>query len=184
MKKCRALRCTVAVLAGIGLVTPRCALMAGEKPAKPAIADVVLNESGDLEGAVVSTEAGKPVDGALVTLSKQGKAVAKTTTNENGKFELASVKSGVYELKAGPTTKAVRVWNVDAAPPAASDEATLVVGATVRGQEYSDPYYEMGGVDFFTLGTLVTSAGALAVGIVAVSKINDVEDDVNALASP
>lgn len=184
MTRLRAFRSALVVLAGIGLITPRCALQAGEPPAKKAVADVVLSENGDLAGAVVST-AGKPVDGAVVTLTKQGKSVAQTTTNARGAFELASVKSGIYELKAGPAKKLVRVWSADAAPPAAADEAKLVVGTTIRAQdEYADDYFEAGGLDFVSLATVTAAVGGLAVGIVNQSDINDLQDDVNGLGSP
>jgi hypothetical protein len=185
MTRLRAFRSALVVLAGIGLITPQCALQAGEPPAQKAVADVTLTESGELAGAVVST-AGKPVDGALVTLKKQGKSVAQTTTNARGAFALASVKSGIYELKAGPATKLVRVWSADAAPPAAVTQAKLVVGPTVRaqGEEYADDYFEAGGLDFVSLATVVTSTGALAVGIVNQSDLNDLKDDVNQQASP
>jgi hypothetical protein len=186
MTKLRTIRFAAVVAAGFGLATPRCALQAAEKPAAKAVADVALSAEGDLAGVVTSN--GKaPVDGALVTLSKQGQVVAKTTTNEQGEFSLVGVKGGVYELKAGPSTKLVRVWNEKSAPPSAADHATMVVNPTVRAQGgpvVDDPYYEMGGVDFLSIATLATSAGALAVGIVDLAKINDVQDDVDKLASP
>jgi hypothetical protein len=181
MTKLRAFRCAAVALAGLGLLTPRCVLHAGEAPARKAAAvDIALDESGDLAGAVVATD-GKPIDGAVVTLSKQGKPVARTTTNEAGAFALASVKGGTYEIQAGDSARIVRVWNADAAPPAAAEGATLVVGQTVRGQ---DGYYEAGGFDFLTMATLATSAGALAIGIVNQADLNDLKDDVDDLASP
>jgi hypothetical protein len=182
MTKLRAFRCAAVALAGLGLITPRCVLRAGETPAsKAAVVDIALDESGDLAGAVVATD-GKPVDGAVVTLSKQGKAVARTTTNEAGAFALASVKGGTYEIQAGDSARLVRVWHSEAAPPAAAESATLVVGQTVRGQDGG--YYEAGGFDFLTLATLATSAGALAIGIVNQADLNDLKDDVDDLASP
>jgi hypothetical protein len=173
------MRCAAVMLAGIGLIAPRCTLQAGEAPARTAVADVALTGSGELAGAVVS-DTGAPVDGAIVTLSKQGKAIARTTTDEQGTFALA-VKSGTYQLHAGHTSRSVRVWQADAAPPAAAEEATLVVGTTVRGQEdyYGDPYYDMGGLDFISLATVTTSAGALAVSIVNQSDLNDLNDKVD-----
>jgi len=185
MTRLRAFRSALVVLAGIGLITPQCALQAGEPPAKKAVAEVTLTESGELAGTVVST-AGKPVDGALVTLKKQGKSVVQTTTNERGAFALASVKSGVYELQAGPATKLVRVWSADAAPPAAANQAKLVVGPTVRaqGEEYADDYFEAGGLDIISLTTVAGAVGGLAIGIVNQADINDLQDDVNGLGSP
>lgn len=185
MTRLRTLHCTLVVLAGIGLITPRCDIRAGEPTARKAVADVTLTESGDLAGAVVSSS-GKPVDGALVTLTKQGKSVAQTTTNADGEFALASVKSGMYELQAGPSRRAVRVWSADAAPPSAVEQANLVVEPTVRGQDeyYGGDYYGSSGIDFISLATVVTSTGALAVAIVNQSDINDLQDDVKKLGSP
>jgi hypothetical protein len=178
------------VTAGLGVAAPQCALQAGEKPAAarkaaPKAADVKLSQNGALAGAVVS-ETGKPVDGAMVVLTKEGKPVAKTTTNGQGKFALASVKSGSYELRAGHTTRLVRLWNSDVAPPASAEKATVVMDSTtVRAQDgYTDPYYEAGGIDFLTLATLGVGTAGLAVGIVNQSDLNDIQDDIDNVGSP
>jgi hypothetical protein len=180
------------VTAGLGVAAPHCALQAGEKPvarkAAPKVADVTLTKGSALNGAVVS-EAGKPVDGAIVMLTKEGKPVAKTTTNAEGKFALASVKSGSYELKAGHTTRLVRLWNSDVAPPASAEKATLVMDSTVRAQNgYADPncepYYEAGGIDFITLATLGVGTAGLVVGIVNQADLNDIKDDIDGIGSP
>ena len=189
MTRLRTLRFAMVVTAGLGVAAPQCALHAGEKPAaakkKPTVADVSLTDQGALSGAVVS-ETGKPVDGAIVTLTKEGKPVAKTTTNAQGKFALASVKSGSYELKAGHTTRLVRLWNSDVAPPASAEKATLVMDSTtVRAQDgYSDPYYEAGGIDFLSLATVGAATAGLAVGIVNQSDLNDIQDDIDDVGSP
>lgn len=190
MTRLRSLRFAMVVTAGLGVAAPQCVLQAGEKPAAakkaaPKVADVTLTKSSALNGAVVS-EAGKPVDGALVVLTKEGKPVAKTTTNAEGKFALASVKSGSYELKAGPTTRLVRLWNSDVAPPASAEKATLVMDSTtVRAQDgYTDPYYEAGGIDFITLTTLGVGTAGLVVGIVNQSDLNDIKDDIDDVGSP
>ncbi|HVJ68795.1 MAG TPA: carboxypeptidase-like regulatory domain-containing protein [Caulifigura sp.] len=190
MTRLRTLRFAMVVTAGLGVAAPQCVLQAGEKPAAakkaaPKVADVSLTENGALAGAVVS-EAGKPVDGAIVTLTKEGKPVAKTTTNAQGKFALASVKSGSYELKAGHTTRLVRLWNSDVAPPASAEKATLVMDSTtVRAQDgYSDPYYEAGGLDFISLATVGVATAGLAVGIVNQADLNDIKDDIDKVGSP
>jgi len=183
----------MAVTAGFGVAAPQCLLHAGEKPAAakkaaPKVADVTLTQNGALAGAVVS-EAGKPVDGAIVTLAKEGKPVAKTSTNAQGKFALASVKSGTYELKAGQTTRLVRLWNSDVAPPASAPKATLVVDSTVRAQNgyadpNADPYYEAGGLDFLSIATIGVATGGLAVGIVNQADLNDIKDKIDNVGSP
>jgi len=195
MTRLRTLRFAMVVTAGLGVAAPQCLLHAGEKPAAakkaaPKVADVSLTQNGALAGAVVS-EAGKPVDGAIVTLTKEGKAVAKTTTNAQGKFALASVKSGSYELKAGQTTRLVRLWNADVAPPASAPKATLVMDSTVRAQNgYNDPncppepYYEAGGLDFISLATVGVATAGLAVGIVNQADLNDLNDKIDDLGSP
>ena len=194
MTRLRTLRFAMVVTAGLGVAAPQCALQAGEKPAAakkaaPKVADVTLTENNALTGAVVS-EAGQPVDGAIVQLTKEGKPVGKTTTNAQGKFALASVKSGSYELKAGHTTRLVRLWNSDAAPPASSEKATLVMDSTaVRAQNgYNDPncepYYEAGGIDFISLTTVGVATAGLVVGIVNQADLNDLKDDIDGIGSP
>jgi hypothetical protein len=193
MTRLRTLRFAMAVTAGLGVAAPQCLLHAGEKPAAakkaaPKVADVTLTQNGALAGAVVS-DAGKPVDGAIVTLAKEGKPVAKTSTNAQGKFALASVKSGTYELKAGQTTRLVRLWNSDVAPPASAPKATLVVDSTVRAQNgyadpNADPYYEAGGLDFLSIATIGVATGGLAVGIVNQADLNDIKDKIDNVGSP
>ncbi len=196
MTRLRTLRFAVVMTASLGVVAPQSVVRAGEKPAAtkkaaPKVADVTLSKSNALQGAVVS-EAGKPVDGAIVMLTREGKAVAKTTTNAQGKFALASVKSGSYELRAGQTARLVRVWNSDVAPPASADKATLVLNTTaVRAQNgYNDPncppepYYEAGGLDFISIATVGAATGALVIGIVNQADLNDIKDDIDDLGSP
>jgi len=169
-----------AIVAGMHLAVPQ-VLTYGAEPAtraaseKKAAADVVLSSAGDLTGRVITAE-GTPVDGAIVTLSQNGKGVGRTTSDESGNFTLASVKGGLYQVSAGQTTQAVRVWQPEAAPPSARPTTTLVQGTVVRGQDEWD-YFETDEMVIAAIGT-----AALIVGIAALVEADD--DDNNGPASP
>jgi hypothetical protein len=172
-----------AIVAGVHLAVPQMLTYAAEPAAKGAVekkaakapADVVLTSAGKLTGRVITAE-GTPVDGATVTLTQNGKDVGRTTSDATGNFAMASVKGGVYQVSAGPTTQVVRVWQPEAAPPTARTSATIVQGTVVRGQDEWD-YFE---TDEMVIAAVATAG--LIVGIAALVEADD--DDNGGPASP
>ncbi|QOJ01372.1 MAG: carboxypeptidase regulatory-like domain-containing protein [Phycisphaeraceae bacterium] len=84
---------------GLGRARARASVAAGQ------VTRVRLNLPGlgQTAGAIaglVTTEAGRPVPGAAVVLSRDGQAVARTTTNDDGRYDFANLRPGQYGLEA------------------------------------------------------------------------------------
>ncbi len=128
---------------------------------KPAINDVALSEAGTLQGRAVDGQ-GKPLDGAKVSVRQNSEVVATAVTDADGKFAVAGLGTGIYELQAGQGQGLVRAWDTHIAPPAAKNNVLIVSGATARTQSglFCDP------LDTITLGLAITGtalgAAALA----------------------
>ena len=172
----------VAAVAACGMVAPA-PLLAQEKAAEPApvakapaktaakIRDVALSEEGVFAGRVVDTK-GKPLDGVVVKLARGEKDVATTNSDAKGRFEFASLKSGVYQVQTPQSQTTYRLWSADVAP--AQSLKTVVVNDSapvVRGQ--------LGFIDPATLLALGLGGAGVALAGVAVHKLDNLEDDVD-----
>jgi len=99
-----------------------------------AMRDIQLDALGTLRGQVLTPE-GAPLIDTKVALNQVQQPVAETATDKEGRFELAGLRGGTYELHTGNTFTWVRLWQHDSAPPAAQTGALLVAQRpTVRGQ--------------------------------------------------
>jgi hypothetical protein len=66
----------------------------------------------------------------------QGRAVASTQTGVDGRFAIAGVKAGVYEVATSQGVTVCRLWAPRTAPPAAQSDALVVHGGSVvRGAQ-------------------------------------------------
>ncbi len=188
MQFSRKLTHAVVALACIGMVVPQ-AVFAAPKAAVQVMKarDVALNTAGDLSGAVLNAQA-KPVDGAKVVLSQKGKAVAETMSKKDGTFTLPQVKSGSYDIAVGEAQAAIRVWKSEAAPANAARKMALAAEGVIRGQdEYCPPDQGGvfgGGLDIITLWTITAATGALVLGAINQSDLNDINDKLDTLVSP
>lgn len=141
------------------LVTP--VHVFGDEPAAPRGADVVLQESGSLRGSVVN-ELGQPIAAAKVQVLQGDRVVATTTSNEEGRFAVRSLRNGTHVIRVEGAAQVVRFWSETAAPPTAINDVTIVVqpDALVRGQAASTPGlltnpWFIAGVVGVTVGTIM-----------------------------
>jgi hypothetical protein len=180
MWKSTLLRASITALTTLGLMISTPHVQAATQPAQPLkvrvtdakIFDIALKEQGTLQGRVVD-HAGNPAPHAEVVIRQGEQVVAKTVTDRQGRFIAAGLKGGVYEVASGKTVGMYRAWQGNAAPPAAMEQALLVLGQNgERGQ-----FGAMGG-GMLLLTTVIIAS--LVVGIVSLDKINDIEDDLNA----
>jgi hypothetical protein len=119
-----------AAIACLGIVLPQHALAA--EPAAGGIADVALQGGGTMVGAVYSA-AGLPQSGTLVSVQSNGTEVARTTTDEHGRFVAQGLKGGVYQVVTTDGMMTYRAWSEGTAPPAAQPAALVVTGDVARG---------------------------------------------------
>jgi hypothetical protein len=177
MQKFSLFRASIAALTTLGLMLSCPQVQAAPQTARPLVVqttdakilDIGLKTSGTFQGRVVD-HTGTPVANAAVVIRQGEKTVAKVQTDAQGRFAVAGLKGGVYEVASGKTVGMYRVWQESAAPPAAKEQALLVLGQNgERGQ-----FGSLGG------GTLLLAAvvvAALIVGIIALSDDDDEEDE-------
>jgi hypothetical protein len=128
MKLAKLIRGTVVTMTCLGMLTAQLA-----QAAQPLVRDVALQTSGVLQGQVLDTQ-GTPQAGMQVALTQQGKPVAMTQTSQDGRFQMAELKAGVYEIQTPMGVNVCRLWAPQTAPPSAQDGVLVVAGDdVVRG---------------------------------------------------
>lgn len=143
MKRTRLFRGGIAVLVCSSMLTAQLAQAASpsvltstrqaESP-RVGIRDVALGESGVFHGQVVDVQ-GQASAATPVLMSRQGEMVARTETDEQGRFAVRGLTGGIYEVQTPVSNSVYRVWSPGTAPPAAISEAVIVPDQDiVRGQ--------------------------------------------------
>jgi hypothetical protein len=132
--------------------------------------DLVFQE-GRLAGRVVD-HTGAAVADAEVAIRQGHKDVARVRTDERGTFAVAGLPAGLYEVGSGKTVGQYRLWTEQTAPPAANEQALLVLGQNgARGQNAALRGGQIA-VATLVVATLITS-------IIAIDRINDLDDEVS-----
>ena len=99
-----------------------------------AVRDVALHAGGVLAGQVVDVQ-GAAVAGAVVTISKVGKQIARVEADAHGRFRVDGLKGGVHQVVAAGQVGIYRLWAPNTAPPVAQSGIMLVKNTeVVRGQ--------------------------------------------------
>lgn len=83
-----------------------------------AVQDVALRANRSLHGRVVDLQGNARAD-LPVSIVQAGEVVGKATTDQNGQFVMADLKSGNYTLKAAEQLVHCRAWCHESAPPIA-----------------------------------------------------------------
>jgi hypothetical protein len=128
MKIMKTLKGAIVALSCVGVLSAQIA-RAGESLTMP-IRDVALQAGGVLRGQIVDEQA-MPQAQTRVAIVKQNEAVAVAETDQEGRFSVAGLKAGTYELVTAESGAAYRFWSPQAAPPAAQDAVLLVEDSTV-----------------------------------------------------
>lgn len=125
MKLVRTLKNFTVMLACAGLLAGQTLQAAG-----PVIGDIALQPGGVLNGQVLNEQA--VVQGqAKVAVVYKGKPLTVTETDKEGRFVLAGLEPGVYELHLAQGGGVFRVWAPRTAPPAAEQGVLLVQDSRV-----------------------------------------------------
>jgi hypothetical protein len=146
-----------AALAWIGMLLPAAALDAAPPPTSrpatpPTIVDLELAADGSLHGVVINAH-GVPLSRMAVVVRRGGQELWRGETDALGRFAVAGLRGGNYQLQAGGAMRHVRAWTARTAPPIASRVAVIrLADDVVRGQR--------------PLGEALTSDGVVLVGIV------------------
>jgi len=130
MSKFKFAQLFAATMACLGTMLPQCAF--GAPPQANKIADVALRSGGTLVGAVYDSQ-GLPAEGAIVSVQQSGKEVARTQTDQKGRFIAEGLQGGVYQIATAKGVAVYRAWTPGTAPPAAQQQALVINGDVVRG---------------------------------------------------
>ena len=136
MKRIRSASVSLTLMACLGMLLPPAAMGANPVVAKrqeQRALDVSLHEGGLLVGQVVNTQ-GAAKDSVEVSLIHNGRELAKTKTDDKGRFAVKGVQNGTYTLATAGSQLPVRAWKGQTAPPSSAIGAMLVEGTAVRGQ--------------------------------------------------
>ena len=140
----------IACVVGIAHCSSTC-MMAAEKAAKPAAppnaatsstatpavtkpahgTDVALDD-GKLTGKLLTAN-GQPIDGAVVSVLKDGKEVGKAVTTSDGSYTISDLKTGAHVIQTANGQQQVRLWAKEVAPASAKSQLTISQTA-IRGQ--------------------------------------------------
>ena len=160
--------------AGLMAAPPR--QSSGQTTASRGIMDVALASGGVFDGQLVDPQ-GRQIGEAVVKLVRNGQVLAETVADAQGRFQFQNVRGGAYLVETPRGTFPVRLWSEGTAPPAARPAAVFVSSdAVMRGQ--------IGYLDPVNTTTLLLGISGVVVSSVTLSKVNDLEDEVNRLRSP
>ena len=108
-----------------------------KKVVQPSAIDVAMAKDGSLSGRVLDAD---QHGAANTTVSlRQGKIeVAQAVTDQDGRFEIANIKGGVYVVSASSGYGLFRLWTAKSAPPKAHDQVLLMSQAIVVRAQNSD----------------------------------------------
>ena len=134
-------RSAVVALAAVGIVMPMQAVQAADAAQKASrqaaasiAADVSMLKDGRFAGRVVD-HTGVVVENAEVVVRQGNIEIGRSRTDREGMFSVKDLKPGSYQVSSGTTEGLFRVWNDQAAPPAARKNALIVLGHDgARGQ--------------------------------------------------
>ena len=169
----------------IAIVLPRTGLST-ERPSRPAAeaqiraVDIRLSEQGRFQGQVVDGQ-GRPSPGAEVSLWRNGQMIARSVTDQQGRFGFERLQAGVYQVTGPGTGSVLRLWQPAAAPPAAQPALLLVEGPVVRGQHprhlCGPPPGAYDGAMMRALSNPWVFSGLLAAGIAIPIALSNDDDD-------
>lgn len=124
-------------MASFGILVPQLAFGIGPADGRQAVAhptaavsDIALQDNGLLQGQVLDMQ-GAPVKGVPVAVVQQDKLIAAAKTDTNGRFAIAGLSGGVFQVVTAKGGAAYRLWAPNTAPPAAQAGALIVNGDTV-----------------------------------------------------
>ncbi|MCG8584034.1 MAG: carboxypeptidase-like regulatory domain-containing protein [Pirellulales bacterium] len=164
-KKCIATVCCVALLVAS---SPQVVAYSGPavqyqrpKEAKFVTYDVALDTRLQLKGQLTDAS-GVALQRAPVVLYQGKTHIASTRTDHQGRFAIAGVSGGVYQLFTVGRQATVRSWTEGAAPPGAGSSLLVVSDyRAVRGQYDLNSVLHSG-----VIPIILVTVGAIAIPII------------------
>jgi hypothetical protein len=124
--------------------------------------DVTLAQGGVLHGQLLG-DAGNAISDEIVALFINGKEVARSKTDRNGRFGFRNLRGGVVTLVTRHGAQSLRAWRHNTAPPIATRGVLLTTDTlTLRANEGMSILGNGG------LGGLLVLGGIAAIVVIAV----------------
>lgn len=144
MKSRITLRGILVALAAVSMLLPTSSFatepIADHARSAISIIDVALGEDGSLRGQVLDLQ-GAPMTQTTVAVVQQGKVLATTQTDAQGRYTFNGMNTGFYQVVTDQGLTVCRVWTAETAPPSALTETLVVDGLqTVRGGMNGRPW--------------------------------------------
>jgi hypothetical protein len=144
------------------------------------IQDVVLGENGEMTGYVLDGQ-GKAIARTKVAVRIGRQTVAETTTDNDGRFLIPELRSGVCQIVHSDGVSVFRVWKNGTAPRNARSNALMIVGKKqIRGQNEGTPSTLLDHGALLTFGAAAAGTTLGIVGLSEASKANNKADAANA----
>ncbi|MBL8818479.1 MAG: carboxypeptidase regulatory-like domain-containing protein [Planctomyces sp.] len=171
-------------------ILPMAASADGPKPlptAEVRTLDVGLQPDGMMVAQLVDQN-GNGLSDVPVAIRFEGRTVAESKTDSEGRVRFSGLRPGVHSLHAGNAVQAVRLWQSETAPPGALSTVALVSDEEiVRGQmTYGGGYVPMNSQPSGFSGPSISplTLGMIGFGVFQFIQIEQLEDDVDALSQP
>lgn len=101
---------------------------------QPIIHDIRLDLQGTMHGRLIDTE-GRPIIEETLELIREGETITRAVSDSDGRFQFASVSTGVHQIHWKSSMVVCRVWTDNVAPPIAKDKLVVLdMPPLVRGQ--------------------------------------------------
>jgi hypothetical protein len=142
---------------------------AGPNHANLKIKDVVLHRAGTMVGTLFDASQ-RPISDQQVVIRQGDRIIATTVTQQDGRFVVAGLRGGVYQIRAGNHLSTIRAWADQSAPPTALQSAQLISNnQVVRG----NLEWEGGGVGWVEATAIALGVAGTTIGIIAWEEAKD-----------
>ena len=106
----------------------------GSDAMRPVNQDIALSSDGVLVGTIHTAD-GMASSGKSVVIQRDGQLIAEVKSDAEGRFIVAGLSGGVYQVDIGGQPQNYRMWTADSAPPVAQPSLIVQEGQpVVRGQ--------------------------------------------------
>ena len=154
--------------------------------------DVALSVDGTLSGVVIDTK-NQPRGETTVEVRRGRRVVARTRTDSRGRYSVANLPGGLYQVRVDGTETLIRAWAAGTAPRSATGPLQVVADAPIaRGQDKEAPPTDavesssnglFGGSSMSTGLTTALIVGGVVGAIFIIDELDDDAEDA-APASP
>lgn len=172
------------LLTATSLLGSQVLLPAAEVVSSARAVDVSLSANGTLTGAVIDSK-GQSRAKTTIEVVRGRRVIARTFTDDNGRYAVANLPGGLYQVRVDGTETLIRAWAIGTAPRTSGSQLQVVADPPiVRGQN-EPPVAEAEPSNGGLFGGGSMSAGmttALIVGgvigaIIILDEIDDAADD-------